>query len=80
MSKLRASYSVVGQTPEVVTIRDENGRVSVTNDAEAVVEDVLLYYGNKRIHYYDSDGNLDQLCHDGQQFTGFAPVQKEGRR
>lgn len=82
----RATYSVLRVTDEVVTLEDLDGRVSVTNDAEAVVEEVLKAHGAhtaagelRRIHYYDTMGNLDELVHDGHHFTGFAPVHR-GRR
>lgn len=64
---------------------DEGGR-SVTNDAENVVDDILRQYANPpdserygctagvRIYYRDSMGNVDELCNDGHQFTGYAPA------
>lgn len=72
------SLSDAGQT---VLIADRNGPVSVTNDAEAVVKEVLewrreqtVMKGELKIHYLDSEGRRDELCHDGEKFTGFAPV------
>jgi len=70
----RARYDVVSITPEIVTVQDENGPVSVTNDAETVVREVAEQYPGKRIWYFDSDGNLDELLHDNGVFKGFAPV------
>jgi hypothetical protein len=57
-----------------VIIKDlDKGNKSVTNDAEAVVKRMLLEVGrDKRIFYYDSTNELDELCHDGVKFTGFA--------
>lgn len=71
MSKVRASYLVTGVDQNWITLRDQDGRVSVTNDAEAVVEEVLAQIGNRRIRYYDTQGDLGELIHDGRQFTGF---------
>lgn len=71
-TKRRSQYSVVNFSTERITIRDENGDVSVTNDAELVVMELLALYGNRRIFYFDSLGNLDELCHDGTKFTHFA--------
>lgn len=77
---LRASYRIEEQTDEKVVIRDV-GRdcMSVTNDAEAVVRDLQRngMLDGRRLFYYDSDGRLDELKHDGKGiFRGFAP----GRR
>lgn len=51
--------------------------MSVTNDAEAVVEAVLATDPRPtkgRIVYRDTDGRWDELVHDGKKFTGFAPI------
>lgn len=49
--------------------------MTVTNDAEAVTEYVLAHFGSKRrILYRDTEGRWDELKHDGQKFTGFAPI------
>lgn len=73
---LRASYRIEEQTDEKVVIRDV-GRdcMSVTNDAEAVVRDLHRngMLSGQRLFYYDSEGQLDELKHDGSGvFTGFA--------
>jgi hypothetical protein len=82
----RALYSVLAVTDEKVIIEDIGGRVSVTNDAETVVEELLAVHGARRtdgelrrILYYDSMRNLDELVHNGIRFTGFAPVQIRDR-
>ena len=49
---------------------------SVTNDAEGVVERLLAsrrLQPGIRLFYYDSEGVLDELRHDGTRFIGFAP-------
>lgn len=57
----------------VIKDLDAEGTKSVTNDAEAVVERVLMEVGrDKRIFYYDSTNALDELCHDGVRFTDFS--------
>lgn len=65
---------------DAIVIRDvghDQGYVSVTNDAEAVVGIIARSIGRAeravpRIFYYDSDGRLDELCHDGLgNFTEF---------
>ena len=51
--------------------------MTVTNDAENVVAELvsegLLPLG-RLLHYYDSDGQLDQLLVKDGRFVGFAPV------
>lgn len=72
---MRSIFSIVKIHPEKVILRDEfNNSMStmtVTNDAEAVVEYILKLYPHKRIFYYDTEGMLDELMHDGEQFRGF---------
>lgn len=71
---LKASYIVIRIDSESVTLKDLDRGKSVTNDAERVVEEVLALYGPKRIFYYDTLGNHDELCHDRARFTHFAPA------
>jgi hypothetical protein len=48
--------------------------MSVTNDVEAVVEELVEKYGNKRIFYMDTDSNIDEILHNDGVFVDFAPV------
>lgn len=76
MTTRRALYEVVESTPEKVVIRDighDRGRPSVTNDAEAVVAELGPKLGSRRLFYFDSQGDLDELLHVGGVFAGFAP-------
>jgi hypothetical protein len=50
---------------------------SITNDAEAVVELTLSQHGNRRIFYQDTQGEWDELKHDGKKFVDFAPIPAE---
>lgn len=62
-------------TADQVTLIDQDGPVSVTNDAEAVVTDILRAYGgSRRILYMDTDGHWGELLHDGLKFTGFGEL------
>lgn len=79
----RAKYRVVKRTPRSLVIRDVGGPrdVTVTNDADAVVEDLWLAGSIPQgvaLFYYDSDGNLDELKHSSGVFTGFAPGPRDG--
>jgi len=83
----RAEYAILSSTDALIVIRDLDGPLSVTNDAERVVADLLRWKGGftasgalRRIHYYDTMGCLDELVHDGRRFTGFAPVAREDSR
>ena len=77
--KPKAQYHIVGHDYGngglmVVLIEDLNGPMSVTNDAEAVVRELIASgWGAYRFMYKDSMGNWDELLHDGKQFTGFGP-------
>ncbi len=80
MKSNRALWEVCSYecTPERLVIRDRNelGHLSVTNDAEAVVA-YLFRAGTlrdgRRLFYYDTDGNLDELLIKDGKFAGFAP-------
>jgi hypothetical protein len=75
---MKAQYRILGHDwndgGNWVLIEDLNGPMSVTNDAEAVVQDILLRgYLRSRILYRDSAGQWDELLHNGIEFTGFGP-------
>ena len=76
---MRAQFEIVAETPEVLTIRDIGSvggghSISITNDAEAVV-DSLLQSGRlrpgMRLEYYDSNGDLDEIVFDQNGFVAF---------
>lgn len=76
----RASFAT-RRVPGAVLLTDHDGSVSITNDAEAVVAHVLPQLDTlaDRILYKDTDGNWDELRHNGQEFTGFAPISDADR-
>jgi len=51
------------------------GNMSVTNDAEAVIEALHSHCNlvRRRVQYTDSEGQIDQLLHNNGVFTNFAP-------
>ena len=79
-----ANFAILENIPgSPLIIRDIgpwNKHLSVTNDAEGVVE-LLVKSGfldnNRRLFCYDSDNNLDELLIRDEKFVGFAPVSKE---
>lgn len=61
-----------------LVIRDTGHHMylSLTNDAENVVKRLLdsgRLRKDQRLLYYDSQGDLAELLHDGHKFTGFGP-------
>ena len=73
----KAAYEVVERDAGKVVLRDVgpwNEHPTVTNDAEQVVEEVFAWAGARRILYYDSEGELTELVHDGPRFVRFAFV------
>lgn len=73
------AYDVIEYTLDRVMLVDrceEHGCMSITNAAEAVIDDLRerhMLEDNTRVYYKDTMGEVDELCHDGNQFTGFAP-------
>jgi hypothetical protein len=73
---MRAKFAIVVDTQEVLCIQDIGsamGCMSVTNDAEAVVEKLASRLRGRRLEYYDSEGCRDQLLVKDGKFAGFAP-------
>lgn len=71
-----AAFAIARVSAQVVWIVDEDGDMSVTNDAEQVVRTLVQRYGERRIVYRDSDGAWDELLHRGERFTGYAPARE----
>jgi len=91
---MRARYAIEvhESTPERLVIRDmvnipfHPQQLSVSNDAAAVIADLqqrgFLNFSetHRRVFYYDSDGALDELVHNGQgKFLHFAPGDRIAR-
>jgi len=74
--KQRAVFCVHRVTDDAVYIidmADEVGAMSVTNDAEAVVQNLNTQFGNRRFLYRDTMGNWDELMHNHGKFTTYRP-------
>jgi hypothetical protein len=75
-----ADYTITKVLPEAVFLVDnDNPRMSVTNDAELVVEQVLSRFPGRRIIYRDSTGEWDELRHDGAVFMSFGSLTNSER-
>lgn len=72
-----AKFEIVQNLPDRLVIRDLKGGMSVTNDAEWVVGQLIdeSFPGsnNRRLFYYDTDGDLDELVIVLGKFYAFAP-------
>jgi thiamine pyrophosphokinase len=70
-----AEFEVLEATPEYIYIQDTGHRatVSVTNDAEWVLQKLGLEYGlkNRRVFYVDSLGDTDEIVHENCRFIRF---------
>lgn len=61
MSKADYSYTIEGDTVKIIDLN--KGNMSVTNDAENVINEIAQkeYIQNKRITYRDSEGDWCEL-------------------
>ncbi len=64
---------------DFVLVIDQDVGLSVTNDAEAVIEDLgaLGVLEGRRVLYRDTEGSWDELLHDGPRFVSFAVLRAE---
>jgi hypothetical protein len=72
-----AAFEVVEEDAGKVVLRDVgpwSQHPTITNDAEQVVEKMAARVGCRRLLYYDSEGELTELVHDGPRFVRFAFV------
>ena len=76
----RARYEIAEDIPgQPLVIRDLgpwDKHPSVTNDVEAVIEDLVSngqLEAGRRLFYYDSAGEKDEILVDGGSFVGFRP-------
>lgn len=74
-----SNFEIVEDSPDRLTIRDLgpwHKFRTVTNDAENVVPELFrrgLLPPGKRLFYFDSHGDLDEILHADGRFTGFWP-------
>lgn len=83
-AEIQSRFEIVENRPDRICIRDLgpwDQYKTVTNDAENVV--AVLFQRRaikpgKRLFYYDSDQQLDEILFDSSgKFTGFAPGPRE---
>ncbi len=74
-----ANYTIVLDGGDRLIIRDDgpwNKHYTVTNDAEWVVEQLAPHLNGRRLLYFDSEGELDELVVKNGKFHGFKAVQR----
>lgn len=70
------NYIIEKETADYILIRDIgpwDQRLSITNGAEQVVAELATRLNGRRLEYYDSGGERDQLLVKDGRFDGFAP-------
>ena len=75
--KTPPNYTIVESTDEYVLIRDIgpwDTFPTVTNGAEQVVAELAQMLKGRRLEYYDSEGERDQLLVKDGKFAGFGAV------
>lgn len=71
-----ANYTIVADNDKELVIIDVgpwDQFPTITNSAERVVDELAGRLGDRKLLYYDSDGNLDELLVNNEAFAGFAP-------
>jgi hypothetical protein len=77
---MQANYRVVKGTEAYLLLEDLgpwHKYATITNAAEEVVAAMLPQLGNRRLLYYDSEGELTELLIKAERFAGFAPGKLE---
>lgn len=86
MRMAKYSIKVANDMMVIVIDDDDEGCPSLTNSADAVIQDLnskVGGLGSRRVYYRDSVGRFDELCHSSGVFTGFAackPSQQDAFR
>jgi hypothetical protein len=73
-----AKFTIISSEKNMTVIKDRNdGSKSITNDAEAVVKDLLriaLITPGDRLLYFDSDNVLGEILFNEDGFIGFNDI------
>jgi hypothetical protein len=70
----KSEWTIIHNGVEGLVIRDDGTDcISVTNDAENVVARLASLLGPRRLFYFDSLGDFDELLVKDGVFAGFAP-------
>lgn len=77
---MKANYLTVKETDRFILIRDVgpwSKFQTITNAAEDVVEELREKLNGRRLLYYDSLGDLDEILIEDGRFIGFKSIQDE---
>lgn len=80
LPRCRSHFQIVTPRPAfnvVAVIDQDDGAMSVTNDAENVVERLRVLGALRpgdRLVYRDSEGHWDEMAWDDRGFIGFRPL------
>lgn len=72
-----ANYIILKSDDSKMVIKDVgpwDQHMTVTNDAENVVEGLSSVLGTRRLFYYDSLGDYGEIAVKDGEFTGFMPA------
>jgi hypothetical protein len=78
---MHANFHIIGNNPDQLIISDVgpwDRHLTITNDAEYVVEQVAHLLHGRSLFYIDSEGTMDQLLVKDGKFAGFAPGPRNG--
>lgn len=73
----RANYEVIVDNKDRLVLKDIgpwDQYLTITNASETVVEELIERLNGRRLFYYDSYGNLDEILIKDGKFYGWAPV------
>lgn len=73
----RANYEILVDSPGALVIKDLgpwNEHRTVTNDVERVVEELVSRLGERRLFYFDSHGDFDEIVMNEGRFASFRPA------
>ena len=67
------TVDIMRVTDTEVVLGDTSIGMSITNAAEHVVKEIDKQYPNRKIFYFDTDNNFDELVHTKGIFSHFKP-------
>ncbi len=76
------NYEIIEETDACVLLRDIgpwHKYLTITNGAEGVVKAVAPMLRGRRLEYYDSEGDREQLIVKDGEFAGFAAARNSTR-